>query len=140
MYSDTQYPQEIVNELCEDDDACDDPGNAPGLPGISPLTENVLRADPNRTYNDDALYVKYKYNQRKGYFIAQYRDMGEDFRSDLGYMNRVDTRLLALTGGLNHYHKVKDKGQIRFRPSVNFARQESQSGELISESREIQSS
>jgi len=137
VYSDTLYPDEIVNELCEDDDACNDPENVPGLPGISPLNENVLRADPNRTYSDDALVLKYKYNHRERYFIARYYDVGEDFRADLGYMTRVDYRLLALIGGLNHYMDVKDKGKIRFRPSINFLRQESQSGELINESREI---
>ena len=137
VYSDTQYPDEIVNELCEDDDACDDPENVPGLPGITPLNEQVLRADPNRTYRDDAFVLKYKYNHRKRYFMARYYDVGEDFRADLGYMNRVDYRLLALIGGLNHYMDVKDKGKIRFRPSINFLRQESQSGELINESREI---
>lgn len=137
VYSDTNYPEEIVNELCGEDDACDDPQNVPGVPGITPLTENVLRADPDKNYNDDALYVKYKYDHRRGYFVARYVDIGEDFRADMGYFNRVDNRLLALTGGLNHYHKVKKKGNIRFRPSLNFYRQESQAGELINESREI---
>lgn len=136
-YSDTDYPQEIVNELCGEDDACNDPDTVSGMPGQTPLTENVLRADPNRTYRDDALFLKYKYNQRKGYFIARYVDVGEDFRADMGYFNRVDYRILALSGGLNHYQKIENKGQIRFRPSLNFYRQESQAGELITESREI---
>lgn len=137
VYSETLYPDEIVNELCGDDDGCNDPQDTPGVPGHTPFNEQVLRADPSKIYNDDALLVKYKYNQRKGYFIARYLDIGEDFRADLGYMTRIDYRLIALTGGLNHYTEIKDKGQIRFRPSVNFLRQESQAGELINESREI---
>lgn len=137
VYSSTKYPQELTDELCDEDGACDDPENAPGLPGISPLNKQVLRAQPDHVYNDDALQIKYKYNERKGYFIARYLDMGEDFRGDLGYVNRIDYRLLGLTGGTNYYFDVKDKGKVRFRPSLNFYRQESQAGELINESREI---
>ena len=137
VYSGTEYPDEIVNELCEEDGGCDDPEDTTGLPGKTPLNEQVLRADPDRTYNDDALHLKYKYNRREGYFTARYLDVGEDFRADLGYLPRVDQRLVTLSGGLNHYINIEDKGQVRFLLSANYLRMESQAGDLINESREI---
>jgi len=135
VYSGTEYPDTIVNELCEEDDECNDLDS--GIPGQTSFNEQVLRADPDKKYRDDALHLKYKYNSRKGYFVARYLDIGEDFRADLGYMPRVDQRLGSLSGGLNHYLKIEDKGQIRFRLSANVYRIESQAGELLNESREI---
>lgn len=137
LYSGTEYPEEIVNELCEEDDACDDPEDTIGIPGVTPLNEQVLRANPDQTYSDDAVHLRYKYNRREGYLTARYLDVGEDFRADLGYMTRVDYRLYSLSGGLNYYTEVKDKGKVRFRPSVNYVRLESQDGELLNESKEV---
>lgn len=136
-YSGTQYPQEFNRELCEEPDACSDPADTVGVPGLSPLNEQVLRAEPDRLYNDDAWQIRYRYDHRKGYFIARYMDVGEDFRGDLGYMSRVDYRLYSLSGGLNYYFGGGETGLSRFRPSLNFYRQDSQSGELITESREL---
>lgn len=137
LYSGTQYSEAISNAVCGDSGECTDPEDTTGVPGETPLNEQVLRSDPNRKYSDDALHVRYKYNRREGYFNARYLDVGDDFRSDLGYMTRVDYRLYSLSAGLNHYIGFKEEGKIRSRPSLNYARLESQAGELISESREI---
>lgn len=137
LYSGTEYPDEIVDELCEDEGECNDPENTTGVPGQTPLNEQVLRAEPGRTYADDAIHLRYKYNRREGYLNVRYLDVGEDFRADLGYLTRVDYRLYALSGGLNHYIGVEKKGKMRFRPSLNYVRLDSQDGELISESKEI---
>lgn len=137
LYSGTQYSEQIANDVCEDSGACTDPENTTGVPGKTPLNEQVLRANPDEKYNDDALHLRYKYNRREGYLVARYLDVGEDFRADLGYQTRVDYRLYSLSGGLNHYLGVKDKGKVRFRPSLSFLRLENQEGELINESREI---
>jgi len=137
LYSGTEYPASVSNEACEDDGECTDPDDTTGIPGQTPLNEQVLRSDPTKTYGDDAIHLRYKYNHRKGYFVARYLDVGEDFRADLGYMTRVDYRLYSLSGGLNHYDDVKDAGKQRFRPSLNYVRLESQAGELLNESREV---
>ena len=107
------------------------------MPGLSPLNEQVLRSDPTRIYNDDAWQIRYKYDHLKGFFNARYTDVGADFRGDLGYLTRVDYRLYSLSGGLNHYFGADEKVKSRLRPSLNFYRQDSQSGELINESREV---
>ena len=137
LYSGTEYPDEIVDELCDSDGECDDPDDTTGLPGETSLNEQVLRAEPDKTYADDAIHFRYKYNRREGYLNARYLDVGEDFRADLGYMTKVDYKLYALSGGLNQYVGVKKKGQMRFRPSLNYVRLESQAGELLNESKEI---
>lgn len=137
LYSGTEYPTEIVDELCEDDGECDDLDNTIGVPGKTSLNEQVLRADPDQTYADDAIHIRYKYNRREGYVAARYLDVGEEFRADMGYMTRVDYRLYSLSGGVNHYFGKKEIGKQRFRPSLNYTRLESQDGELINESKEI---
>ncbi len=137
LYSGTEYSAEIVDELCEEDGACDDPEDTIGVPGSTPLNEQVLRADPDETYVDDAIHFRYKYNRREGYFTARYLDVGEDFRADLGYLTRVDYRLYSLSGGLNYYFGGEKLGKQRFRPSLNYIRLETQDGELFNESREI---
>lgn len=137
LYSGTEYSEEIVDELCEEEGECYDPEDTIGLPGVTPLNEQVLRADPNETYLDDALHLRYKYNKREGYLTARYLDVGEDFRADLGYMTRVDYRLYSLSGGLNYYFGSKELGKRRLRPSLNYVRLDSQDGELLTESKEI---
>lgn len=136
VYSGTQYSAAFNNELCEDSGACTDPDDTTGVPGESPFNEQVLRADPGRKYNDDAWQIRYKYDQRRGFFVARYLDVGDDFRGDLGYLTRVDYRLYSAGGGLNFYYG-DDTGRQRFRPSFNLYRQDSQAGELLTESREI---
>ena len=137
VYSGTEYSAEMNDALCEDSGECTDPEDTTGLPGITPLNEQVLRTDPNETYNDDAWQIRYKYDQRKGFVNLRYMDVGEDFRGDLGYFTRVDYRLYSASGGFNFYYGDKETGRQRFRPSLNFYRQDSQAGELLTESREI---
>ncbi len=136
VYSETQYPHDLFEELCDGDD-CASPSEDSGIPGESAFNEQVLRADPDETYRDDALSLKYKFRRRGGYLTGLYRDVGEDFRGDLGYMPRVDFRMGSISGGLDHYLATKDRGQVRFRLSGNLMRMESQAGESINDSREI---
>jgi hypothetical protein len=135
--SNTEYPEAIVNKLCEDDDACDDPEDDPGLPGESSFNEQVLRADPYRTYSDDAWWISYKHWQREWFFKGRYLDVGEDFRGDLGFFKKVDYRLGGFSGGYTWYFNQDDKSVRRIRLFANFIRQESQAGELLMEMRDV---
>ena len=135
--SDSQYPEELVDELDEGVDDDYDPEDDVGIPGETRFNERVLRADPTQSFSDDALWVKYKHNRRSGYVMAQYRDVGRDFRSDLGYMPRVDYRTGLVGAGLDRYVEYRDKGQMRFRLSGTLLRQETQAGELLMESRDV---
>ena len=135
--SDTEYPEAIVDKLCENDGACDDPEDDPGSPGESAFNEQVLRADPDRTYSDDAWWVSYKHWQREWFFKGRYLDVGEDFRGDLGFMKKVDYRLGGFSGGYTWYLNQDDESLRRVRLFANFIRQESQSGELLMEMRDV---
>jgi hypothetical protein len=137
LYSGTEYPEEIVDELYDDGGECDDLEDAVGTLGVTSLNEQVLRANIDHTYIDDAIHFRYKYNRREGYLAARYLDVGEDFCADLGYLTRVDYRLYSLAGGYNHYFGGEKLGKRRLRPSLNYVRLESQEGELLNESREI---
>jgi hypothetical protein len=136
VFSQAEYPVELLDALCEGEN-CDDPGTDSGLPGESAFTEQVLRVDPDKTYGDDAWSLKYRFRRRSGYLSAVYRDVGEDFRGDLGYLPRVDYRSGSLSGGLDRYFPYKDKGQVRMRLSGNYFKMESQHGESINDAREV---
>jgi len=136
--STTEYPEAITDELCDEEGACDDPEDDSGLPGQSSFNEQVLRADPDRTYRDDALWVTYKHWQREWFFIGRYLDVGEDFRGDLGFIKKIDYRLGSGRGGYTWYlgqDEEEEEGR-RLRLSANYLKQESQAGELLMESRE----
>jgi hypothetical protein len=133
-----EYPEAIVNKLCEDTDGCEDPEDDSGVPGESSYTEQVLRADPDRTYKDDALWLTYKHWQREWFFIARYLDVGEDFRGDLGYMKKVDYRLGSASGGYTWYFGEGEEAGRRLRLSSNIIKSESQAGELLSDSVDVQ--
>ena len=114
-----------------------DPEFDEGLPGETGFNEQVLRADPNKTYSDAAWGARYRFRTRKGYVNAQYRDVGEDFRGDLGYMPRVDYRVGSLSAGLDHYMPKDDQTTSRIRFSVNRSLTESQDGVQLNDSTEF---
>jgi hypothetical protein len=139
LYSDTEYPEALVNKLCEEDDACEDTADDSGIPGETAFNEQVLRADPDETYRDGALMAYYKHWQREWFFIGRYADVGADFRGDLGFMKKVDYRLVNARGGYTWYFGSGEEEEAtrRLRPSFSFLRQEDQDGELLMESREV---
>jgi Domain of unknown function (DUF5916) len=137
IFSDSAYPQELYEALLTDVSSNYVASADIGLPGETRFNEQVLRADPDYEYRDDALQLAYKYSQRGGYVSAKYRDVGEDFRADLGYMPRVDYRMGSVSGGLDHYFETRKKGVSRIRLSGTLLRQESQAGEMLIESRDV---
>jgi hypothetical protein len=136
LFSDSGYPEELGAEL-EDDGPTDEDAVDVGTPGETRYNERVMRADPDHEYRDDAFQATYKYRKRGGYVTAKYLDVGEDFRADLGYVTRVDYRLAAVGAGVDHYFVGRHNGNQRVRLSTNLARQESQAGEMLNESRDV---
>jgi hypothetical protein len=137
VISNTEYPEAIVDKLCGSEGACDDPEDDPGVPGESSFNEQVLRADPDRTYRDDAWWVSYKHWQREWFLKGRYLDVGEDFRGDLGFIKKVDYRLVSASGGYTWFFYQKDESVRRMRLFANYIRQETQAGELLMDMRDV---
>lgn len=136
--SSMEYPEAIVDKLCENEGECDDPEDDSGLPNESSYNEQVLRADPDRTYRDDALWLTFKHWQPEWFFIARYIDVGEDFRGDLGYMKKIDYRLGSVSGGYTWFLGQGAEDVRRLRLSSNIIKSESQAGELLMDSIDVQ--
>ncbi len=88
-------------------------------------TQNPNRPDLHRTFTGDsetshALSLAWSH-QKRGYdWFVRGRDVGDEFRADLGFVTQSGYRDVQAGGGLRYY----PEGMIRFwRPSVSVVRQ-----------------
>ena len=58
-------------------------------------------AQPDEAFDDDALEVLYSHEDRNWFAYGRWRDFGPGFRSDFGFVPRVDVKRWALQGGRN---------------------------------------
>ena len=91
--SSTEYPQAIVDEFL-----CPDPttGCDPGL------------EQPDGGFEDLAISADYRHNRRNWMARASYRDFGDEFRSDLGFVPQVGFSQIVAGG---EYRWYGDDGQ-----------------------------
>ncbi|GEM_PF-4820274 len=137
LYSSTRYDDSFFEDLYEPPEGIEVDEDT-GIPGETGLSESVLRAAPNQTLNDDAWMASYKYKPRAGHLTLLYRDVGEEFRGDLGYMPRVDYRQALLSGGVNYYFsRGRANAVSRLRLSTVLYHMDSQSGESLNTTREL---
>ncbi|QSX28759.1 carbohydrate binding family 9 domain-containing protein [Shewanella cyperi] len=94
--SDTRYPEDFFQQFCRGED-CSEPDSA-CTPGNCALNERVLRSRKQDSFGDRLFNIKYEHNDRNYYLFADYIDIGEDFRADLGFVDKVDFRKFT-TGG-----------------------------------------
>ncbi|QYK06754.1 carbohydrate binding family 9 domain-containing protein [Shewanella zhangzhouensis] len=99
--SDTLYPVDLYRDFCGSDDDC--------LPADScvlndcQLNEQVLRTHKDRAFRGEMYRLGYKHATRDYYLKADYESVGEDFRADLGFIEKVDQRKAVLGGGYIWY-------------------------------------
>jgi len=106
--SQTQYPDDIVEEY----------------------------EQPTDSFDDTSWQINYNHNSRNWEGYAQYRSVGENFRADMGFMPRVDyTFALA---GLNHiWWGEEGDFYTRIGLGSDYDLTEDQSGQLLEEEFEI---
>ncbi|REL35400.1 hypothetical protein DXX92_08560 [Thalassotalea euphylliae] len=75
LASDTEYPQDLFTQFCRSN--------------CSP-NEQVLRSQKDGSFSDNAYQIKYLHDSEYWTLDAQRQWYGEDFRADLGFINRVD--------------------------------------------------
>lgn len=100
LVSDTQYPLDLKNDFC-DEDVCEleEQEQTPCEFGDCDFNEQVLRTNNEDNFTDIAYRIEYKHEERDWYFRSIYRNHGEDFRADLGFVNQVDTDKFVVGGG-----------------------------------------
>ena len=76
LYSDTKYPDQLYNQFCFDN--C--------LTG----NEQVLRSRKDDNFTDSAYLVQYIHDSEYWTVNAEREWFGDDFRADLGFINRID--------------------------------------------------
>lgn len=71
--------------------------------------------------------VEYNHNDRRWDWRVGYRDVGDEFRADLGFINRVDYKFFVTTVG-HTWRWDGDSFFIRIRIAADYDRTEDQSG------------
>ncbi|MBP7147289.1 MAG: carbohydrate binding family 9 domain-containing protein [Acidobacteria bacterium] len=102
--SSTRYPREIVAEF----------------------------GQPDGRFDDDALYARYLYQQRKAEIYAEYLDVGPRFRADLGFLPQADWRR-ATAGGSRIWRGTADTWYSSIILGSDWDRSEQHDGTLIEE-------
>jgi hypothetical protein len=86
--------------------------------------------------SDDAHILEYTHFDRRWDWRAQYFDYGEDFRADLGFVNRVDYKKVVTTVG-HTWRWSDDNFFSRIRFAADYDRTEDQSGLQLEEETEF---
>lgn len=92
--------------------------------------------DQNASLNDSSLVVEYQHNDRQWDWRLGYYDWGDDFRADLGFINRVDFKHLVATVGRT-WRWDGDGFFSRIRFAADYDRTEDQSGLQLEEETEF---
>ncbi len=91
---------------------------------------------PEGSFSDTAYSIRYNHNERDWGAWAEYRDVGADFRADMGFMPRVDYTFMV--GGLRRTW-TGEEGDFYNRWSVggDWDLTEDQSGQLLERELEV---
>ncbi len=86
---------------------------------------------PEDSFNGRAMSLLYTHNTRALDWRLEYKDIGKDFRADMGFIPQVDFRVAA--GGLEYtwYAKPGNSWWTRFRLTGDFANITDQGGDLL---------
>ena len=128
-YSQTDYPDDLYRQFCHGSDE-----QCASLPTECTLNDCSINERVIRTYGEDSLSdsmyrLKYEHNRRNWQAFAQYESTGEDFRADLGFVEKVDISKAVVGGGYIWYPKDSSFNKIRLAGDWDITH--NQNGELI---------
>lgn len=106
VHTDTEYPDWLTNEFCDEDDCADDTLQCTFANCI--VNERVLRTRAPDGLSDQAFRINYNHEERDWFAYATYENIGRDYRADLGFMSRTDITRAVLGGGRLWYGKAQD--------------------------------
>jgi hypothetical protein len=85
---------------------------------------------------DDALWLSYTHSSRNWYAYAEYQDVGEHFRADMGFMPQVDYTF-KLAGVEHVWHGEEGQWWTRAELGGDWDEREDQSGQLLEREVEV---
>ncbi|MFC3186978.1 DUF5916 domain-containing protein [Shewanella intestini] len=100
-YSQTQYPDDLFEDFCGSDDCSTIPPSC-DLQQCD-FNERVLRTAKDGAFNDSVYRLTYNHDRRNWWVSSSYISIGEDFRGDLGFIEKVDFSKFVAGGGYNWY-------------------------------------
>jgi hypothetical protein len=86
--------------------------------------------------SDTSQRLEYRHNDRRWDWRLGYTDMGDDFRADLGFVNRVDFKFVVATVG-HTWRGESDDFFNRIRVALDYDRTQDQSGLQLEEEFEV---
>lgn len=86
--------------------------------------------------SDSSHRLEYRHNDRRWDWRLGYTDMGDDFRADMGFVNRVDFKFVVATVGHTWWGESDDFFN-RIRVALDYDRTEDQSGLQLEEEFEV---
>lgn len=133
LYSQTEYPESFADDLCEDDDCTSLPLPSPCLIGNCATTPYVLRANTDDKLDGHLLRLSYRHDSPKSLYWIKYNETHENFRADLGFVRRVDYRVLNAAYGRNWFFRAlrNDNSKSRGRVYLVVQQAEAMSGERL---------
>ncbi|ACJ28721.1 Conserved hypothetical protein [Shewanella piezotolerans WP3] len=131
VISDTQYPLGFSQTLCSSDDCLPDIDCDLSDCGIN---ERVLRTNSTDSIRGDMYLAKYEHETRNWNAIAQYQSVAEDFRADLGFIEKVDFSKFVAGGGYTWY--PENSGFSKIRLSGDWDISHNQAGEKLEQEAE----
>ncbi|WP_372870441.1 DUF5916 domain-containing protein [Shewanella sp.] len=99
--SDTEYPEDLYRDFCGSDEDCL-PSDECSLDNCN-VNERVLRTFKDGAFGGEMYRLNYKHATRNYYVRADYESVSEDFRADLGFIEKVDQRRAVVGGGYIWY-------------------------------------
>ena len=124
VHSQTQYPRQLYQELCDDD--CNQ---------VTDLNENALRVQGRDGLSGNAFRVQYARDTEDYYLRANHYRNDANFRADMGFVSRADRNVSVLGGGM--IWRDEDHWFNYMRISGDWDIHKNNAGELIEKEREM---
>ncbi|WP_199611539.1 carbohydrate binding family 9 domain-containing protein [Flocculibacter collagenilyticus] len=136
LNSNTEYPLELMDEFCGEENECNSPEQSECDQFDCNFNEQVLRTYKDDAFSDTAYRIDYHHDERDWFFYSGYRNLGADFRADLGFLDLVDFNKFVAGGGYIWRGDASDWWN-RFRIHGDWDITHNDDGELLEKEAEI---
>lgn len=128
--SSTEYPDELFQDFCYDDDCQEIPTDCSF--GNCGYTEQVNRARKDGEFSDDAFVIKYNHDSEFWELGLEHQNIGEDFRADMGFISAIDLKTNDVKVARKFYGTDNSFWQ-EAKISGEWQEKKNQNGELIAD-------
>tara|TARA_R110002167_G_scaffold242290_3_gene447829 strand:- start:159631 stop:162042 length:2412 start_codon:yes stop_codon:yes gene_type:complete len=100
-HSQTAYPDDLFTKFCNTDDCLQQSEQCEF--GDCNINERVLRTHKDDNFNDSMYAISYQHERRNWYASTHYESTGDNFRADLGFIDKIDVAKFVAGGGYIWY-------------------------------------